>query len=396
MKRPIYQYIPPIACDFSGASSVLFSFPSLNIFYCPASCTQPIAECDEIRNLQDSLVYHSIFGEVAAVMGSDKEFLEEAEILSRRHDEVEFITIISTPVPAIVGSDLSYMAAQLREKIQKPVLVVDTTGFESYYSGVQQTLAEMAKQFLEKREKNPSQVNLVGYTPLSLGYESQFDEFVEALEKKGLTVHGLPRTMTCIEDFKKLAEGSLNVVLSHEGVALAQTMEKNLEIPYLLGMPVGHSKMAQMIQEIMVALGREANLVSEVAEKTDHSYKRAVVVGEPLVAASVAQALREDFSFPEAVAVSAYEQERKLKKSYKEEALQEVRYCSSEEELVVFLNEYQPDIIFGDPFYQKFIDSKFTYVPMSHVGLSGRVHQKYITSLVGNLGHKWLREALSK
>ena len=94
MNRNIFRYIPPLVCDFSGTASVLFSLPVLSLFYCPASCTQPISECDEIREMHDTFVFFSIFGEVKAIMGSDEEFLEEAETLIRKNDDAELIFII--------------------------------------------------------------------------------------------------------------------------------------------------------------------------------------------------------------------------------------------------------------------------------------------------------------
>lgn len=397
MKRPIFRYVPPIACDFSGASSVLFGFYSLNIFYCPASCTQPIAECDEIRGLQESLVFHSVYGEVAAVMGSDNEFMEEAEILCEKNDEAEFVTIISTPVPAIVGSDLSYMAAQLKEKIKKPVIVIPTTGFESYYSGVQQTLVELAKNFLEEREKKENQINLIGYTPLSLGYESQFQEFVDLLAGKNIYAHGLPSTIRTIEDFRQLSEGRLNVVLSHEGVGLAQYMEKHFNIPYLLGLPIGESGMRELGKEIGLHMGKDSE--DGDGESRDEikasSFSRALVIGEPLFAASFAQTLQKYYGFKEVIPVSAYEQERKLKKAYKEEILADVRYLPTEEDLLDFIRENEPEIIFGDPMYQKFVKEDIRYISLPHVGLSGRLHQDQIVSVMGEAGDKWIRNKLA-
>lgn len=394
MKRPVFRYVPPIACDFSGASSVLFGFASLNIFYCPASCTQPIAECDEIRGLQESMVFHSVYGEVAAVMGSDKEFMEEAEILCKKNDEAEFITIVSTPVPAIVGSDLSYMAAQLREKVKKPVIVIPTTGFESYYSGVQQTLIELAKNFMEKREKKKNQVNLIGYTPLSLGYESQFQEFIDILAQKDVYAHGLPATIRTIEDFRRLAEGNLNVVLSHEGVGLAQYMEKNFQIPYILGLPIGEGGMNKLCKEIGRFIGKNCGEDREEKNKmVMSSFPRGIVIGEPLFAAEFAQYLKDFYQFKEVIPVSAYEQERKLKKAYKEESLKNVRYLSTEEDLLGFIREYKPEVIFGDPMYQQFIEEKSSYVYLPHVGLSGRLHPDKIMSIMGCLGDEWLKKS---
>ena len=397
MNRVVFRQIPPLACDFSGASSVLFGLPGLHLYYCPASCTQPIAECDEIRDLQDSLVYYSVFGEVAAVMGSDAEFLIEAKLLADRNEDVEFITIVSTPVPAIVGSDLSYLATQLSEYTKKPVLVIGTTGFESYYSGVQQTLQELGKTFLKKRSLNQRQINLIGYTPLSLGYEKNLSEFVDNLEESGIKLRGLPQHTRNLEEFTELSEGALNIVLTHEGVALAQLMEKEFNIPYLLGLPIGISGERALFEKIEQVTEIQLPHVSFRDHKClDIADKKVVVIGEPLWAACLVEVLKKDFGIHDTLPLSVLTRERKLKKSYREAKLQGVEYILSEEELQKRIMNFKPAVVFGDPLYERVLDlnNETLYVSVPHIGLSGLLFKEMTTQLMGYSGHEWLREKL--
>ena len=397
MNRNIFRYIPPLVCDFSGTASVLFSLPVLNLFYCPASCTQPISECDEIREMHDTFVFFSIFGEVKAIMGSDEEFLEEAETLIRKNDDAELIFIIGTPVPAIVGSDLVYMAAQLQNKIEKPILSIPTAGFESYYSGVYQTLILLAKTFLSAQKKDLNQINLIGYTPLSLGYESNLDEFLLALELEGIKVRGLPRNTRTLEEFRELSAASLNIVLTHESIGLAQYMEKNFDIPYIAGLPIGRSGLMNLLEKIGNEFGRTFRIPAKSSsEEKYQNIKKALVIGEPLFASSLAQCLKEDFGLERVIPISAQEQERKLKKSYNDSSLDEVQYISEEIKLKEFVENFRPDAIFGDPMYKKFLPMKESqYIEIPHVGLSGRLYKDMPVAFVGEHGYNWIKEQLN-
>ncbi|MCB8816080.1 hypothetical protein [Desulfosporosinus shakirovi] len=73
--------VPSLASDYSGACSLLFALPSLNLLYSPGGCSSAVIECDEIRDLSQTLFFSSKLGELEAVMGSEDEFLFQAERL---------------------------------------------------------------------------------------------------------------------------------------------------------------------------------------------------------------------------------------------------------------------------------------------------------------------------
>ena len=112
-----------------------------------------------------------------------------------------------------------------------------------------QTLILLAKTFLSAQKKDLNQINLIGYTPLSLGYESNLDEFILALESEGIKVRGLPRNTRTLEEFRELSAASLNIVLTHESIGLAQYMEKNFDIPYIAGLPIGRSGPMNLLEK---------------------------------------------------------------------------------------------------------------------------------------------------
>ncbi|GAB6155855.1 hypothetical protein JCM17380_46060 [Desulfosporosinus burensis] len=99
--------LPSLASDYSGACSVLFALPSLNLLYTPGGCSSAILECDEIRNFRQTLFFSSKLGEMEAVMGAEEEFLFHAERLWTQNRQAELIAIMGTPVPALTGVDIN-------------------------------------------------------------------------------------------------------------------------------------------------------------------------------------------------------------------------------------------------------------------------------------------------
>lgn len=388
------RYLPPLACDYSGAAAVLFPLPALNIVYAASICTQSIAEWDEIRDLRQMFLFHSMFGELEAVMGTDAEFLTEAELLSRKYPIAEFVTIISTPVPAIVGSDLGGLAVRLETKIKKPVVVINTTGFESYYSGVAQTLVALAEKFLSQQPQDPQQINLLGYTPLSLGVEANLKELVLALTQQGFKTQGLPQHLRSLDDFRRLTAGTLNLVLTHEGVALAQLLWRKYQIPYLLSLPVGISGLRRLLEQIGVILNKSLRLPSVTKIITAYQGKTALVIGEPLVASAVTGCLQIDFGI-DAVAVSTQPQERRLKAAYRESELSAVRYVHGEVALQQLVTAMQPSLIIGDPLYQRFLECEAQrYLPLPQFGLSGHNFADVSIDYIGEAAQAWLTKQL--
>ncbi|TGE38097.1 hypothetical protein E4K67_08910 [Desulfosporosinus fructosivorans] len=386
--------LPSLASDYSGACSVLFALPSLNLLYSPGGCSSAVIECDEIRDLRQTLFFSSKLGEMEAVMGAEEEFLFQAERLWAQNQQAEFMAIMGTPVPALTGVDIGAMADRLCKRTGLTVLALPTEGFETYYSGVYHTLLTLGKRFLERREKKINQVNIIGYTPLSLGKETHLTGLIDELEEFGLIINCSPVEKIDMETFKSMSSAALNLVVSHEGVGFAQYMQKEYEMPYVMNVPVGLWGMQQLFKDLAEIIDIPLGYASKhryAPTSKAKSGQRAVVIGEPLFASCMASCLRNDFGLDYVKPTSLMKMDRRMKKVYLEKALSDVHLFEGEEALAEWLNRIQPDIIVGDPLYQSLLGKgSVRYVPIPHVGLSGPMYSGEDYAFIGRSGYDYL------
>jgi len=386
--------IPSLASDYSGACSVLLALHSLNLLYSPGGCSSAVIECDEIRDLRQTLFFSSKLGEMEAVMGAAEEFLFHAERLRAQNRQTELIAIIGTPVPALTGVDIGAMADRLSKRTGLTVLALPTEGFETYYSGVYYTLLTLGKRFLERREKKNNQVNIIGYTPLSLGKETHLTELMDELGQCGLEINCSPIEKIDMKTFQSMSSAGLNLVVSHEGVGLAQYMQKEYSIPYVMNLPVGlwgMQRLFQVLAEIVDIPRSNASKQRYAPTGRAQPRQRAVVIGEPLFASCMASCLHNDFGLDYVEPTSLMKMDRRMKKVYQEETLFGVHLFEGEEALGEWIDRIQPDIIVGDPLYQGLLGEGSTrYVPIPHVGLSGRMYAGAEYSYIGRGGYDYL------
>ena len=386
--------LPSLASDYSGACSVLYAMQALTLLYSPGGCSSAIIECDEIRDLRQTLFFCSKLGELEAVMGAADEFRLQAQTLCAYNRQAEFTAIIGTTVPALTGTDIATVADELSRQTGLPAMALSTEGFKDYYSGVHQTLLDLGKRFLEKREKKNNQVNIIGYTPLSLGSPAHLIELMNELEACGLTINGSPLAKMNLGDFKKMSAAALNIVVSHEGAGLAQYMEQEYEIPYVLHVPIGMWGMRRLFKTLEavtdISLGHTSrNQYAQTGKAL--SARRTVVIGEPLFASCMAACLQNDFGLASVEPVSLIKIGRRMKSVYQEESLSGVRFFTCEHSLAQWLEERQPDIVIGDPLYQTLVRQKnIQYVPLPHVGLSGSMHADLNYEFIGKKGYDYL------
>lgn len=383
--------LPSLASDYSGACSVLYAMQALTLLYSPGGCSSTIMECDEIRDLRQTLFFSSKLGELEAVMGAADEFLLQSQTLCAHNRQAEFAAIIGTPVQALTGIDIAAVADELSQQTGLPAMALSTEGFKDYYSGVHQTLLDLGKRFLEKREKKHNQINIIGYTPLSLGRPAHLAELIDVLTACGLTVNGSPQVKMNLVDFKNLSAAALNIVVSHEGAGLAQYMQREYAIPYVLHVPIGIWGMQRLFtileEKLDIPLGQKQ--YGQIGKTLPEC--RTVVIGEPLFAACMAACLQNDFGLASVEPASLLKADRQMRGIYQEEALSGVRFFTCEHALAAWLEEREPVIVIGDPMLQTLVRQKnIQYVPLPHVGLSGPIHADLNYAFIGKKGYEYV------
>ena len=387
-KIEIQHIVPPITSDYSGACSVLYGENILKVLISPNGCKTPVAY-DEIRNIDYSLQYCTSLNELEIVTGETKGLKESIEEIINQNQKIEFIAIISTVVPQIIGMDLETIVENIEEALDIPCIFINTNSFENYYSGISLTLNSLAKKFMLENKKIKNTVNIIGYSPLTFGKIEKLEELFSLIKSLDLNILTVFSDNLSLEKIKNSTSAELNLVLSYEGLALAKYMEKEFSIPYVIINVV--SKYG--IENTENILKRFFYKIDNSFEKLEKSGKlddrKVMIIASPFMAINIADSLRKDFSFDNILALSFIKESRKFKKI---EYLEFLNIVNTEDNLKEKIKEYKPDILISDPVYKNLINDGVTFIPLLHYGYSTRLYLELDYEYCGKKAYEYFKK----
>ena len=389
-KGKIQHYIPPIVSDYSGVCSVLYSPKILKIVISPGGCKTPIIY-DEIRNINESIVYCSTMGEVEILLGDIDKLDEKIKNILIEHKEIDFIVIIKTVVPAIIGIDIESIAEKVEKETNLPVISLNTNGFSNYYSGVSLALKALGKKFMKENKKKKNSVNILGYTPLTFGKIEKLKPLFSIIKNLKLEIQSIFSHRLSLDAIEKSTCAELNLVLSHEGIELAEFMKKEYEIPYIIVNPVGRYG----IEKIKEELGKYFNLeYKQNKQYKEIDERKVLIVSSPMMAENIRQTLKSDFGLTEIKAISFIRKSGKMKKAYQHKYIKEIEMIEEEEKLKLLEEKYNPDIIVGDLVYQRIFEGNKIFIPIIHHGYSTKLYMDFEYEYCGEKGYNYLKKFL--
>ena len=387
-KIEIQHVIPPITSDYSGACSVLYGENILKVLISPNGCKTPVAY-DEIRNIDYSLQYCTSLNELEIVTGEIKGLKESIEEIINQNQKIEFIAIISTVVPQIIGMDLETIVENIEEELDIPCIFINTNSFENYYSGISLTLNSLAKKFMVENKKIKNSVNIIGYSPLTFGKIEKLEELFSLIKSLDLNILTVFSDNLSLEKIKNSTSAELNLVLSYEGLALAKYMEKKFSIPYII-INVVSKYGIENTENILKKYFYKIDDSFEKLEKKDKLNDRKVmIIASPFMAINIADSLRKDFSFANILALSFIKESRKFKKI---EYLEFLNVVNTEEDLKEKIKEYKPHILISDPVYKNLINEEVTFIPLLHYGYSTRLYLELDYEYCGKKAYEYFKK----
>ena len=387
-KIGIQHIVPPITSDYSGACSTLYGENILKILISPNGCKTPVAY-DEIRNIDYSLQYCTSLNELEIVTGEIKGLKESIEEIINQNQKIEFIAIISTVVPQIIGMDLESIVENIEETLDIPCIFINTNSFENYYSGISLTLNSLAKKFMVENKKIKNSVNIIGYSPLTFGKIEKLEELFSLIKSLDLNILTVFSDNLSLEKIKNSTSAELNLVLSYEGLALAKYMEKKFSIPYII-INVVSKYGIENTENILKKYFYKIDDSFEKLEKKDKLNDRKVmIIASPFMAINIADSLRKDFSFANILALSFIKESRKFKKI---EYLKFLNIVNTEEDLKEKIKEYKPHILISDPVYKNLINEEVTFIPLLHYGYSTRLYLELDYEYCGKKAYEYFKK----
>ena len=344
--------LPAVTPDSDGAASMLAELGGMVIIHDPAGCMENYVVFDEPRwSDLHTMLYSSSLKQLDAILGNDEVLIADA-VKTAETLHPAFIALVGTPVPAVTGMDLDGMAAEMEYRTGIPAFALSCSGFRPWFHGAGLALRALVKRFTEPAEPVPGTLNILGCTPADFS-EEQKDALVRRMEQAGWRVRGTFCMDVTLEAVRHMAEAERNLVVSQSGLAAAKWMEKQFKTPYTVCCPLTAAQAA--------GVGRDTPAAGETGEKHPG---RALVIGEPVFAKSLAEVL--PYQVTDSISDAELESDilKKLEENW--------------------------DAVFADPLCAPLIPEGVRFVAVPHRALSSYFYQPLTPSALAALTEKTL------
>ena len=381
-------YLPTFAGDYAGVCSVLYDFNCL-IILCDANCcTKNYIDYDEPRWSRDkTTTLCAQLRTMEVTLGDDRRILRQTAEAARAL-RPDFIALLGSPVPAIVGMDMDGMAREVEAQTGIPALGFDTTGFSSYRRGVELALLSLFRRFADREApKVPRSVNLLGVTPLDFGATGNAEALRAAVVRAGFTPL-CSFAMDCTLDQVRRSPGAaVNLVVSAAGLPLAREMARVWGVPYVAAVPVGGDGPRRIGALLERALSSDISQLP--ADRPPESDRPGILlVGDQITAHSIRLALR-GMGERRAIHVGSF-----FGLDPALAAPGDLR-LDREADLIRALGGGRYAALIGDPLLARIPGTAPDLLPLPHPAVSGPLHWDEVPLLTGGEMSRLLLRAIS-
>lgn len=175
-------------------------------------------------------VYTYTIEERDVIYGCGDQILSSLREITRR-DHPAAICVVSTCVPELIGEDLAGVVYEANDTLELPVLYCAAHNFgENSHVDGQSDLLACLSQLMEPCSPIPGRVNLLCGRDESEGQTELARWLADHHAEVGLQ---LPSRCS-VEQIRRAASASLNIVTDPIGLKLAKKMQAQFSIPYVL------------------------------------------------------------------------------------------------------------------------------------------------------------------
>lgn len=302
MRKSWTRFLPPISPDYSGACSCLYELDPLIIIHDAAGCTGNYTGYDEPRWYdRPAPVFCSNLRELDAVLGRDDRLIRGIEdCLDAIRPKV--ILICGSPVPAVIGTDFEGIATEVESLTKIPTIGLATNGAHLYNQGYARCLEALVRRFLRTGPKTEpdgnrgATVSLFGLSAID-GMDRSYVDWI----RRGLNQAGVESicsvTIGCgLSELERLRRTDRIWVFSEAGEGAAELVRRyNPSVRVLRGLPLTDASRDRMIRRLLADGGADETRAPEKARETGaaETGRKALIVAEPYLAASIADLLNE-------------------------------------------------------------------------------------------------------
>ncbi len=252
------------SCAYDGARVVLMPITDvIHLVHGPIACAGNSWDNRGARS-SDSQLYRRGFTtemlENDVIFGGEKKLYKAILDLGMRYPEAKAIFVYATCVTAMTGDDLDAVCRAAQEKINKPIIPVNTPGF----IGDKNIGNRLAGEILFKYIINTAEPEVLGEYPINLIGEYNIAGDLWAMlplfDRLGIQVLSCFSGDAKFEELRYAHRAKLNVIICSKSLTnLAKKMQKNFGMTYLEESFYGMTDTAKALRNIARELDNAVN-----------------------------------------------------------------------------------------------------------------------------------------
>lgn len=382
--RKLWIDLPAFAPDYSGICSAFYELGGITVIHDASGCTGNYTGYDEPRWYgHESRVFCSGLREIDAVLGRDDKLI--GDILYAVKDlSPTMITVLGSPVPMVIGTDMSGIACELEKRSGLPAFGFDTNGLSLYNKGVSAAMKALAERFVEKTEDRiAGGINILGLTPLDFGTGGNARSLIQWVFDNGFVLCSSWMMETSLDQIKEAGRAKVNLVVAESGMETARWMERKLGIPYVAALPLCDGKAATLLLEQTMEDGK-SRCLKDRGEEGD-----ILIVAEQMLANAIRHEILMRFPERKAVVGTMFGLRPEL-------ASPQDLNLLAEEDLRKALSFGRFRCLVGDPLFEQLIlpEKPMRFIELPHVAVSSKMYWDKIPLYIGEEMSRVLQKIL--
>lgn len=370
--KGLRKYIAPFAPDQSGATAVFCELGGLVIILDAGGCAGNVCGFDEPRWFTSkSAIFSAGLRDMDAILGRDDKLVEKIGKACKKIDG-NFVAVIGTPVPAVIGTDYAALRRMIEKKTGFVAMTVDTNGMELYDDGVRKTSLELFRTFAgtdgnsqvmaqgtgtddaanrsETAGTKPLELlGVLGATPMDIVETETPDDIANYYKKEGwqkVSVYGMGAGLEVV---RQAGQARKNLVIAPAGLETARYLKKKYGTPYEAEYPLATIPGWDVFWENVMKKER----------------KKVLIVHQQVLANTLRDAIRRE-SGAEVTVASWF----MLDKELKEDGDVHLR---EEDQWISLVKDGGYDLIIGESLFMRAVpDYAGDHINLTHFAVSGK------------------------
>lgn len=370
--KGLRKYIAPFAPDQSGATAVFCELGGLVIILDAGGCAGNVCGFDEPRWFASkSAIFSAGLRDMDAILGRDDKLVEKIGKACKKIDG-NFVAVIGTPVPAVIGTDYAALRRMIEKKTGFVAMTVDTNGMELYDDGVRKASLELFRTFAgtdgnsqvmaqgtgtddaanrsETAGTKPLELlGVIGATPMDIVETETSDDIANYYKKEGwqkVSVYGMGAGLEVV---RQAGQARKNLVIAPAGLETARYLKKKYGTPYEAEYPLATIPGWDVFWENVMKKER----------------KKVLIVHQQVLANTLRDAIRRE-SGAEVTVASWF----MLDKELKEDGDVHLR---EEDQWISLVKDGGYDLIIGESLFMRAVpDYAGDHINLTHFAVSGK------------------------